>query len=68
VPFIAAEHDDHTGHRHVHLLALAKARIDKPDLKALREEATKAALVQRQERDRAREAKILAVEEAQWAY
>ena len=68
VPFVAAEHDDHAGHRHVHLLACAKARIDKPDLKALREAATKAALVQRQERDRAREANILAVEEAQWAY
>ena len=68
VPFIAAEHDDHTGNRHVHLLACAKARIEKPDLKALRETATKAALHQRQERDRAREAKRRAVEEAQWAY
>ena len=26
VPFVAAEHDDHTGNRHVHLLACAKAR------------------------------------------
>lgn len=29
VPFVAAEHDDHTGNRHVHLLACAKARIEK---------------------------------------
>jgi hypothetical protein len=29
VPFIAAEHDDHSGARHVHLLACAKARIER---------------------------------------
>jgi hypothetical protein len=68
VPFVAAEHDDHTGNRHVHLLAFAKARIEKQDLKALRDAATDAALVQRQERNLAREAKVRAVEEAQWAY
>lgn len=68
IPFIAAEHDDHTGNRHVHLLACAKARIDKPDLKALRDSATQAALEQRQERDLARQAKRRSVEEAQWAY
>ena len=67
VPFIAAEHDDHTGHRHVHLLACAKARIEKHDLKALREAATQAAIQQRQERDLARDAKAQAIEEAQWA-
>jgi hypothetical protein len=44
IPFVAAEHDDHTGNRHVHLLACAKARIEKPDLKALRDTATQAAL------------------------
>src|SRR5512144_788689 len=68
VPFVAAEHDDHTGNRHVHLIACAKARIEKGDLKALREAATQAALFQRQERDLAREAKRRSVEEAQWAY
>lgn len=68
VPFVAAEHDDHTGNRHVHLLAFAKARIEKPDLKALRDTATNAALLQRQERDLAREAQRRAVEEVQWAY
>ena len=68
IPFIAAEHDDHTGNRHVHLLACAKARIEKPDLKALRDAATEAARQQRQERDLARQAKSRAVEEAQWAY
>src|SRR5512132_2303433 len=68
VPFIAAEHDDHTGNRHVHLLACAKARIEKPDLKALRDTATHVALHQRQERDQALQAKRQAVEEVQWAY
>src|SRR5512132_1842498 len=70
VPFIAAEHDDHSGNRHVHLLALAKARIEKQDLKALRESATEAALLQRQERDLVREQKLQKQalhEEAQWA-
>jgi hypothetical protein len=70
VPFVAAEHDDHTGNRHVHLLALAKARIEKQDLKALRESATEAALLQRQERDLVREQKLqkqALYEEAQWA-
>jgi hypothetical protein len=67
IPFIAAEHDDHTGNRHVHLLACAKARIEKPDLKALRESATQAALEQRQERDLARQAKLRSIEEVQWA-
>jgi hypothetical protein len=67
VPFVAAEHDDHTGNRHVHLLACAKARIEKPDLKALRDTATQTALFQRRERDLAQEARR-AVEEVQWAY
>ena len=68
VPFIAAEHNDHTGNRHVHLLACAKARIEKDDLKALRDAATTVALRQRQERDLARQAQIRSVEEVQWAF
>jgi hypothetical protein len=68
IPFTAVEHNDHTGNRHVHLLASVKGRIEKADLKALRDSATEAALAQRQERDLAREAKPRAVEEAQWAY
>lgn len=40
VEYAAVEHNDHTDIRHVHLLACVKARIDKPDLKALREAAT----------------------------
>ena len=68
VPFTAVEHNDHTGNRHVHLLACLKGRIEKGDLKALRDSATEAALAQRQERDLARQAKARVIEEAQWAY
>jgi hypothetical protein len=68
VPFTAVEHNDHTGNRHVHLLACLKGRIEKADLKALRDSATESAMQQRQERDLAREARQRAVEEAQWAY
>src|SRR5512132_3884454 len=68
VPFAAVEHNDHTGNRHVHLLACLKGSIEKEDLKAVREATTQAALFQRQERDLAREAKQRQIEEAQWAY
>ena len=68
VPFTATEHNDHTGNRHVHLLACLKGRIEKGDLKALRDSATQAAQQQRQERDQVLQARALAVEEAQWAY
>jgi hypothetical protein len=68
IPFTATEHNDHTGNRHVHLLACLKGRIEKGDLKALRDSATQAAMEQRQERDQVLQARALAVEEAQWAY
>jgi hypothetical protein len=55
VPYVAAEHDDHAPHRHVHVLACVRGRVDPPDLQALRQTATHAALEQRQERDMARE-------------
>src|SRR5919106_143980 len=55
VPYVAAEHDDHAPHRHVHVLACVRGRVDPPDLQALRQTATHAALEQRKERDMARE-------------
>jgi hypothetical protein len=55
VPYVAVEHDDHAPHRHVHILALVKGRLNTQDFQALRETATEAALSQRQERDLARE-------------
>ena len=55
VPYVAVEHDDHAPHRHVHVLALVKGRLNTQDFQALRETATEAARFQRQERDAARE-------------
>ena len=68
IPFTAVEHSDHTGNRHVHLLACFKGRIEKGDLKALRDSATEAALQQRRERDQVLQERQRAVEEAQWAF
>jgi hypothetical protein len=55
VPYVAVEHDDHAPHRHVHVLALVKGRLNTQDFQALRDTATEAALLQRQERDQQRE-------------
>jgi hypothetical protein len=55
VQFVAAEHDDHSPHRHAHLLVLVTGRrLTKEDFKALRQEATDQALFQRRMRDLAR--------------
>ena len=66
VPFIAVEHTDHTPHRHVHVLACVHGRVNPEDLKALRDRATEASLLQRQERDLAYQQKARTLEEAQW--
>src|SRR5918996_234936 len=55
VPYVAVEHDDHAPHRHVHVLALVKGRLNTQDFQAMRGTATQAALLQRQERDATRE-------------
>jgi hypothetical protein len=68
IQYAAAEHNDHTDIRHVHLLASLKGRIEKQDLKALREAATSACLLQRRERDLALEAKERETEEEQWEF
>src|SRR5919199_294829 len=54
VLYVAAEHNDHAPHRHVHVIALLPQRLTKHDLTVLRTTATEAALVQRHARDRAR--------------
>ena len=54
VSYVAVEHDDHAPHRHVHILALVKGRLNTQDFQALRTTATGAARSQRQERDLAR--------------
>ncbi len=44
VQYVAVEHDDHAPHRHVHVLALVKGRLNTQDFQALRTTATEAAL------------------------
>ena len=44
VPFVAAEHDDHSPNRHTHILAVLPGRLSPQDLAALRGVATEAAL------------------------
>jgi hypothetical protein len=55
VQWVAAEHDDHTPIRHVHVLAVAKGRLKKEDLQAIRQTATGACLTQRREIDQTQE-------------
>jgi hypothetical protein len=64
VPYMAVEHDDHAPHRHVHVLALVKGRLNTQDFQALRDTATDTARSQRQERDQQREQQQ---EGGQWA-
>jgi hypothetical protein len=55
IQFVAAMHDDHSPHRHVHTLVLVQgARLTREDFLALRLEATERALSQRRLRDRTR--------------
>ena len=51
IQFVAAEHNDHTPIRHVHVIALLPGKLNVADLEALRMVGTQAALFQRQERD-----------------
>jgi hypothetical protein len=51
VLWIAAEHDDHAPHRHIHVVAVVPGRLNVADFQELRKTATSACLQQRQERD-----------------
>lgn len=51
IPFIAAIHDDHAPHRHIHVIALVPKTLDKKAFQSLRAVATENALFQRRERD-----------------
>lgn len=55
VHWIAAAHDDHAPHRHVHIIAVVQGRLGTQDFQALRKTATEACLEQRKARDRASE-------------
>src|SRR5438874_3346129 len=66
VQWVAAEHDDHTAKRHVHVLAMARGRLQRGDLQAIIQKATEVCLAQRQELDLAREHQAQEREEAAW--
>lgn len=69
IAYLAAEHNDHAPHRHVHVLALLHGKLTPFDFKLLREAATTHSLSQRKERDLvrlAREQQARQREEAEW--
>jgi len=65
IQWVAAEHDDHTPLRHVHVLAIATGRLSREDLQAIIQTATAACREQRYELDRAQE-QAREREEAAW--
>lgn len=66
VSWVASVHDDHTPHRHVHVVAVVPGKLFVQDFQLLRQTATEAAIFQRKERDLARDQKQQEREEAQW--
>ncbi len=51
IQFVAAVHNDHAPHRHVHVIALISGKLTRDDFALLREKATQSSLFQRRERD-----------------
>src|SRR5437588_6945241 len=66
VQWVAAEHDDHTPKRHVHVLAVSRGRLYREDLQAIIQKATEVCLEQRHALDLAREQQAHGREEAAW--
>src|SRR2546421_9329908 len=66
VQWVAAIHDDHAPHRHVHVVAVVPGRLHVPDFQALRLTATEACLEQRRQRDLMQEQQRGQGKEAQW--
>src|SRR2546423_1112867 len=66
VQWVAAEHNDHAPHRHVHIVAIVPGRLQVHDFQVLRQTATQAGLAQRQERDLVRQMQKQKEQEAQW--
>jgi hypothetical protein len=60
IQFVAAIHDDHAPHRHVHALVILNGRrLTKEDFAALRDHARNRALTQRRYKDRVRRLEML---------
>src|SRR6184192_4216805 len=55
VQWVAAEHNDHAPHRHVHIVAVVPGRLQVHNFQSMRKIATEVALAQRQERDLTRQ-------------
>jgi hypothetical protein len=67
IQFVAAIHDDHSHHRHVHTLVILNGRrLTRDDFASLRDHARNRALTQRRFRDRVRRLELL--EERSRAY
>lgn len=66
VSWVGVEHTDHAPHRHVHVLAIVKARLQVQDFQAMRKEATEASVEQRKQRDLVLEHQRQKGDEAQW--
>jgi hypothetical protein len=61
IQFVAAIHDDHAPHRHVHVLVIHNGRrLTREDFAALRDHARNRALTQRRYKDRVRRLEMLA--------
>ena len=67
VQWVAALHDDHAPHRHVHIVAVVPGKLQVQDFQSMRKTATEAGLAQRQERNLVREMQKHKEQEAQWA-
>src|SRR5438270_9722164 len=50
VSWVAAEHDDHARHGHVHVVAVVPQRLQVQDFQQMRQTATEACVAQRHER------------------
>jgi hypothetical protein len=66
VAWVAVEHNDHTPHRHIHVIAVVEGRLNVEDFQSLRKSATEACLEQRHERDLARDQKGRGQEQVIW--
>ncbi len=51
ISWVAAVHDDHAPHRHVHVVAIVPERLQVQDFQSLRQRATDVSLAQRHQRD-----------------
>ena len=66
IQWVAAEHDDHAPHRHIHVIAIVPGRLQVQDFHTMRQTATAAALEQRRHHDLVQQQQAQQREAAQW--